>query len=412
MEQPYDDDKKAPSTIKGEDKINLRLRSSSTGQSPIISKSPRSKDGSPRSVLFDKQDKDGSPRSTDGSPRLSSPRSKKDVNHRSKSVKDSPRGRRSSFSLMRDSPRLEMSELYEPTGEIVTVPIKWEYKEYLVPLSKPVNLGSGFEDLIEIPEKDPFFTGPHALPITSVSGVEHERGYTIKVDLAQLSDTYSSRSLKKGESITDYFHKRLTDSGAILDDNILQQTPMEGAQSIVFRMDNDKVIKIKITDPGMSAEKRFQGNVYRIDSMSKYVKSDLAVGLFLQQACERFKINGKQIVGISMYELIPDQIKFGILTQRYISGPSAFKVAEMIQTGSSTHDILDPKRRIEELECFYREMNADVLAFRKDNDLKGAGGNSGRPPYDYDPVVVGLDYNHGRNVLWDKDHKMWMLIDW
>ena len=66
------------------------------------------------------------------------------------------------------------------------------------------------------------------------------------------------------------------------------------------------------------------------------------------------------------------------------------------------------QRKINAVEAFYSGHHDNVLRYLKENDLTPVGGRS-RSDVKMD---VGLDFNHGTNVVWDADEQIFVMIDW
>lgn len=155
-----------------------------------------------------------------------------------------------------------------------------------------------------------------------------------------------------------------------------------GAYSDVYALDEERVVKY----------------LYHYDQRS-WVRDRVLLNV-VDELASGARLNGKRFIRIAKDFSTPDQLAQGIRIQERIHGYSAFKHAEQ-----HTEELIE---ELGALEQFYRTVHQNVMNFHHQNGLAFALNE-----YDRDlDVRVGLDFNHGLNVIWSDAEKMWVIIDW
>lgn len=179
---------------------------------------------------------------------------------------------------------------------------------------------------------------------------------------------------------------------------------------------------------------------------------DLVVGKLAKQLFERVRFRGRQLIRVANIKGNLEAAQRGIMLQVPVDGVSAMDLAiaadEVLYPGNNLADTPATKERfnrekiakeaavavlkkagfaddsgnvteshakdalahIDALEHAYRLMNVDGMRYQHDTGLVIYGnhlhnGNS-------DVSLVGFDYGHGGNVIWDPKAKQFVMIDW
>ncbi|MGK5081927.1 hypothetical protein WDW37_01385 [Bdellovibrionota bacterium FG-1] len=163
---------------------------------------------------------------------------------------------------------------------------------------------------------------------------------------------------------------------------------------------------------------------------------DLAVGRLAKQLLERVKFRGKQLIRVADIKGGAGAAERGIMLQAPAQGISTQDLALAVDKfltaeGAPPADAIDTLKKagftgpfgavsrakakealqyIQALEHSYRLVNNDALNYEYENGLVLLGNTMHTE--DRKLSLVGLDYNHGRNVIWDPKTRMFVVIDW
>jgi hypothetical protein len=77
----------------------------------------------------------------------------------------------------------------------------------------------------------------------------------------------------------------------------------------------------------------------------------------------------------------------------------------LADAGLSPDEALD---RVAAVEDFYRQSHNTVIHFTRTNGLPLYGNRTSLGH----PETVGLDYNRGTNIAWDRDTRQFVMFDW
>lgn len=151
---------------------------------------------------------------------------------------------------------------------------------------------------------------------------------------------------------------------------------------------------------------------------------DLAVGAVVREVVERTTFKDRPFARVAMTFATSDEIAKGVFRQEYVQGPTVRHLKELFDkriAGQCDAECLrelasfnlptDIDHRIASLEQMYRDSFAEVIMWLRKNELTYYS-NTVEDGIFQQTYVVGLDYNHGENVIWDMHQQMFVIIDW
>jgi len=169
--------------------------------------------------------------------------------------------------------------------------------------------------------------------------------------------------------------------------------------------------------------------------------SKTAMGLLRDQSLQRVandlasraRYDGAPLIRVASWSSTPEELSRGIIRQDVVRGPTArdlekaawrvqtfsgmasIRVADQValedarrllaEAGLSPDEALD---RVAAVEDFYRKSHNTAVEFARTNGLPLYGNRTSLG----NPEVIGLDYNHGTNVAWDRDTRQFVMFDW
>jgi hypothetical protein len=187
------------------------------------------------------------------------------------------------------------------------------------------------------------------------------------------------------------------------------------------------------------------GSAANAEQAARDLRKDLALYDVATQLTAKAKYNGESFIRVAELRSGDPEHAVGIMRQEMVPGPKVYDLqlalecatnipackqqfrahpehfearmetlrsAKLLEPGQTHVDparLTDVQTRITALEYFYRDTHTSVQAFIGANDMDVAV-NSPKPGQH--AKAVGLDYNHGHNVIFDPRTGGFVLIDW
>jgi len=185
------------------------------------------------------------------------------------------------------------------------------------------------------------------------------------------------------------------------------------------------------------------------DELASMLKREYSLMQLAEQSAPHAKLDGKPFIRTVKDFSTPDELALGITRKEFIEGPSASLIQFHIDTLKAQpnnakslefintlglKDAHEARLYIRGLESYFKQMDSTAInlslerklsLMRNTSDnqdingtLKKIGFDEHTMAKDLDthatgvPVeTVGIDYNHGSNVIWSIKDKMWIIVD-
>jgi len=158
-------------------------------------------------------------------------------------------------------------------------------------------------------------------------------------------------------------------------------------------------------------------------SARQFAEREFAMLDLVDKTSQNVSFKGKKLVRSVRDYSTTDDILAGRTRREFVSGPSAFElraaVDDVLGIGpgftenpsqiikrAGFSNAQEAKNYISALEAYYKKLDATAIKFSRSQKwakLKNIVGASSHE--------VGLDYNHGRNAIWNSKEKIWVIID-